>query len=274
MVSTLIGAKLLKINDLEWGEVLKKCGTLVSAENREQLVSKLRGLLGHIKFLEAVGVNHNDSVLRMTLLTPQNVVKEVIIKAEEAPQYVDPSFKKIKHLSDKTYNYTLMHEHDLAYVEVGAFLDYEMIKDGIGDQVSNPFFKALGKKFYKKMMKKQGGLDFKTFFINAIAKVNQSGVHNVVIDLRYNGGGDLRLASEMFYLLGVDTIAKLGSLKVKVSDYFAEQIKPDFLKMDQFYRKNYGKSLPIDGSLVHFDSLEDAHFADFFHRSCGRCCRR
>ena len=98
-----------------------------------------------------------------------------------------------------------------------------------------------------------------------ISKTNKSGVHNVVIDLRHNGGGDLRLASEMFYLLGVDTIAKLGSLKVKVSDYFAQQLKRDFVEKDKVYRKIYGKPLPIDGSLVHFDSLEDAYYADFFH---------
>ena len=75
----------------------------------------------------------------------------------------------------------------------------------------------------------------------------------------------MRLASEMFYLLGVDTIEKLGSLKVKVSDYYAQQIKRDFMQKNKFWRKSYGKPLPIDGSLVHFDSLEDVHFADFFH---------
>jgi Peptidase family S41 len=264
--SALIGSKLLKINDLSMDEVAKRAKKLISAENNEYLLNNLRQFIQLVTFLKMIDVNHNDSLLHLTLLTPQNVVKEVWIKACEKPTFFTASPNRFKHYSTKAYDMTMMPEHDLAYIKVGTFLDYDMIKDGIGDYVHNPLLKPIGKHFMKKQMSKIGALSFKDFFTDAIAKANQAGVEHVVIDLRNNGGGDLRLASEMFYLLNVDTIKKLHTLSVKVSPYFKEQMKTEFVKYDKIYRANYGKPLTADGSIINFDSLMDVpHYNDFFY---------
>jgi C-terminal processing protease CtpA/Prc len=263
--TTILGSKLLKINDLEWADILRKSKTIMSVENNSRLVRELRGYLGSMSFLKITGIHDNDTPLKLTFLTPKNTIKTIYLQAEIKPKYSSLPLKPTPFTTKNTYHTVLMPKQDMAYIKVGTFLDYEMIKDGIGDYVRNPLFLAIGKSFMKKQLSKSNALNFKAFFSQAIAQANEAKVNNVVIDLRNNSGGDMRLASEMFYLLGIDTLPKLYRLAEKISTYPLQQMKKEYEKKGKIYEKAYGKPFMADGSIIHFDSLMDEHYRDFFN---------
>ncbi len=263
--TTILGSTLLTVNDLEWSDILQKSKIIMSVENNSRLVRELRGYLGSPKFLKITGIHDNNNPLKLTFLTSKNKIKTIYLQAEIKPKFSSITIKPTPFSTNKAYHTVLMPKQDMAYIKVGTFLDYTVLKDGIGDYVRNPIFLLIGKSFMKKQKTKSNALDFKAFFSQAIAQANEAKVNNVVIDLRSNSGGDMRLASEMFYLLGIDTMPKLYRLAEKVSTYPLQQMKEEYEEKGKVYEKAYGKPLTADGSIIHFDSLMDNHYADFFN---------
>jgi len=91
-------------------------------------------------------------------------------------------------------------------------------------------------------------------FIDAITLLNNAGVSDLVLDLRYNGGGYLDLASEVAYMIagGTQTANKIFD-KVTFNDQYAANVNPvtggsnsptPFLKTTQGFSTTAGVALP------------------------------
>ncbi len=116
----------------------------------------------------------------------------------------------------------------------------------------------------KKQAKKSGNLNFKKFVLEAINAANTEGVKNLVIDLRANGGGDMRVPEQLFYLLDYD-VKKPYHWYSHLSQYYKTNLADDAKEDAAKYLKATGKPLVFDGSLVNIDSLAAAQTGyDFY----------
>jgi C-terminal processing protease CtpA/Prc len=106
----------------------------------------------------------------------------------------------------------------------------------------------------KKKAKKSGNLNFKKFALEAINAANTEGVKNLVIDLRANGGGDMRIPEQLFYLLDFD-VKKTYHFYSNLSQYYKTHLKDDARADAKKYEKATGKSLVFDGRLLNIDSI-------------------
>jgi hypothetical protein len=80
------------------------------------------------------------------------------------------------------------------------------------------------------------------------------GVKNLVINLRANGGGDMRIPEQLFYLLDFDVKKPYKSYS-HLSQYFKTSLSDDAKANADRYKKATGKPLVFDGRLLDIDSV-------------------
>lgn len=256
--AAILGSLIERINGFSRSEINAK---IRAFENGEDLYSALlRGDISNPKYLKASGLATQADSIRLTLKTPNSDLRDVVLRAVA---FKDFNYFKINRpkspykIRSENYNYLIDKKNDLAYLNVGTMLDFVCYSDGFKQHVKNPLLRPLAKAWMKKRAKKSGNLNFKNFVLEAINAANTEGVKNLVIDLRANSGGDMRVPEQLFYLLDYD-VKKLYHWYAHLSQYYKENLVDDAKEDAAKYLKATGKPLVFDGSLVNIDSIATA----------------
>ena len=83
---------------------------------------------------------------------------------------------------------------------------------------------------------KIGYIQFNTFidkaeneWINAVNYLNSAGVNDLVLDLRYNGGGSVAVASQVSYMIGGRNVASKTFVQYRANDQYAPDTPDKFI---------------------------------------------
>jgi hypothetical protein len=251
----ILGSLIEGINGFSRSEFNAKLRAFANAE--DTLVALDKSNLANPIYLKVIGLATQTDSLCVKLKLRDGRFQEVVLKAAAKK---DLNFYKIKRPASpyKTrgdnYNYTIDKKNDLAYLNVGTMLDWVCYQDGLKQYVKNPILLPLAKAWTKRKAKKSGNMNFKKFAIEAIEAANTEGVKNLVIDLRANGGGDMRIPEQLFYLLDFDVKKQYNYYK-NLSQYYKTNISDDAREDAKKYEKVTGQPLVFDGRLLNVDSI-------------------
>ena len=211
----LIGQQITRINGCPISEVEQKLFGLVSAES---LCTKRASLelppspYSRPDVYGFVGVSSSVS---------NNIKLEF---ADHPPVLIEPSWKKdlqwqrgprpphpITGRTDHQYDCRIFPEQNFAYLQFNACFDKTAILDGLNmvRPWVRPLVRAwLGVQFHRKepFDVLRGIYDpdrpvFKDYLASAIQDISRHGITNLILDLRYNGGGETELAKQLVYHL-------------------------------------------------------------------------
>lgn len=263
--AAILGSLIEGINGFSRTEINAKIIAFECAEN--EYVALRRHQMISPNYLKIIGLATQTDSVRLTLKTKTGERRDVVLKALEPKKLTYFKLKKRAFpykVRDDNYNYTIDKKNDLAHLNVGTMLDYVCYSDGFKQHVKSPLLRPLAKAWMKKKAKKSGNLNFKNFAIDAINAANTEGVKNLVIDLRANGGGDMRIVEQLFYLLDFQ-VNKPYSFYSNVSQYFKTNLKDDAKEEAKKYQKATGQPLIFDGRLLNIDSIATAKMGyDFY----------
>ncbi len=91
-------------------------------------------------------------------------------------------------------------EFDAGYLQMNTTLDYVAMKPEIKGYVGFPFT-GIAKSYLKKQAKKAGSEDFGAVLATFFRRAAADSLERVILDLRYNPGGDERLARQFIWYL-------------------------------------------------------------------------
>lgn len=210
----LIGQRITQINGRPVSEVEQKLFTLTSCEN---VWTKRKALepdeFSHPGVYRILGLSSSETNnLELCFADHETVSIAPIFKGrvrgyDSGRWKRNPITRESKHL----YDYKILPDRNFAYLQFNACFDKAAIYEGIPVYVKSwlrPFVRAyLFVEFHRKNPK---GIAhaydpahpyFRDFLAEAIGKINVAGITNLIIDLRYNGGGQEELCTQLLYHL-------------------------------------------------------------------------
>jgi hypothetical protein len=211
----LVGQQITRINGRPIAEVEQKLFGLVSAES---LCTKRASLelppssYSRPDVYGFVGVSSSVS---------NNIELEFV---DHPPVLIAPSWKKdlqwqrapcpphpITSRTDHQYDCRIFPEQHFAYLQFNACFDKAAILDGLG--MVKPWVRPIVRVWLGFQFRRQnpsailrGIYDperpfLKDYLASAIRDINQQGITNLILDLRYNGGGETELVKQLVYHL-------------------------------------------------------------------------
>lgn len=256
--AAILGSLIEKINGFSRNEINAKIRAFESGEDIYAALSKSG--ISNPKYLKVSGLATQTGSVRLTLKTPNGDLRDVVLRAVEFKNF---DYFKIKRPASlykprsQNYSYLIDKKNDLAYLNVGTMLDFVCYSDGFKQHVKNPLLRPLAKAWMRRQAKKSGNLNFKKFALEVLNAANTEGVKNLVIDLRANSGGDMRVPEQLFYLLDYD-VKKPYHWYSHLSKYYKTNLSDDAKEDATKYLKATGQSLIFDGRLVNIDSIATA----------------
>jgi hypothetical protein len=212
---SLIGQKIMAINDQPVSEVEQKLISFVSAESPWTKRTSLE--------LPPFPYSRPD-FYRIIGLSPSVSNSLKLEFAGHPAVAIAPSWKEdlqwqrgprpphpITGRTDHQYDCQIFPEQNFAYLQFNACFDKTAILDGLNmvRPWVRPLVRAwLGVQFHRKKPFDvlRGIYDparpvFKDYLASAIQDVNRRGITNLILDLRYNGGGETELVKQLVYHL-------------------------------------------------------------------------
>ena len=118
-----IGCEIIKFGEFSIDKVIKKCGSVISAENDIWQKSRLRRFLRNPTFLEMMEVSNSADSLNMTILTKQQE-KLLILYPQEKINWRDSNVRnKITAKKDKPHYYKIFPKENICYYQFNSFYD-------------------------------------------------------------------------------------------------------------------------------------------------------
>ena len=253
---SLIGQQITAINDLPVSEVEQKLFGYVGAEN----------LWMRRTALEPLGYSRPE-MYRLAGLT-SSVSNRVNLEFAGHPSvWIAPTWKEnaqwlrapgvpslITARSQHHYDCRVLTEQNLAYLQFNACFDKTAILDGL--HMVNPWVRPLvrawlGFEFHRKHPNAvlEGIYDpdrpmLMDYLSSAIRDINRQGITNLILDLRYNGGGETELCKQLLYFLTPRTNL-LDSREFEYNpEVFAFYDPKEFQKFHAWYLEKFGAEPP------------------------------
>ena len=213
---SLIGQKIIAINDQPVAEVEQKLFAFVNADNPWTKRTSLEAPpcpFSRPDVYRLVGLTSSVSnSIKVEFAGHAPVWMAPIWQGNFQWQDASPSPHPITAFSQHLYDCRIFPEQKFAYFQFNACFDKTAILDGLSVYVKpwvRPLARAyLGFQFHRKKPSDQlrGMYDpdrpvFKDYLAWAIRDINQQGITNLIIDLRSNGGGEKELGKQLVYHL-------------------------------------------------------------------------
>ena len=214
--SLLIGKKIRSINGIPTVEIEKRLIDFTFTENKinQQYEIRNKQFYNKPEYLNAINVitQKAESIIitfednSIVNLLPTSTDKEILtnqIKIKE---------NEITKFQNETYFYKIYPVKKLGYLQFNKCHDKIDILDGIESYVK-PWLQPIARAYAKKQFKKEKPSKriasyynpkypvFKDFVWELIDSLNSNDIHNLVIDLRNNPGGNLTLGIQLMYFL-------------------------------------------------------------------------
>lgn len=242
--SLVIGSTLVSINEKPMETVKELINKFECGENEYWSLRNFYGQIRSPKYLEAVGIIKKGEDLRLAI-SKNGVEGQVTLK-----RTLSKDLYKTKRATCR-YPFTEMQNdgfftkidtaQDYAYLQMNTCLDYVSIKSEIGNYV-NPLLKPIALKFMKNQ--KKNALDFGLVLQELFQEIEEKSVENLIIDLRYNTGGDERLGKQLIWYLTENQNIKGFTIYGHNSKYYRATMKEDYREFNGVYKKKYQKDMP------------------------------
>ncbi len=275
---SLLGQKITAINDRPVSEVEQRLFSFIGAENVWVRRTALEPLgYSQPEMYQIAGLTSSVS----------NLVK--LEFAGHAPVWIAPTWKgnvqwrrvprlpdPITRRSQHTYDCRIFTEQNFAYLQFNACFDKTAILKGLS--MVNPWVRPLvrawlGFEFHRK--KPNAVLDgiydpdrpvLKDYLASTIRDINRQGITNLILDLRYNGGGDTELCKQLLYFLTSRTNL-LDSREFEYNLKFLAYDDPEeSRKIRSWYLKKFGAE-PPSGQLLRTPYQERLFFDNITDRN-------
>jgi hypothetical protein len=267
--SNLIGAKIIKVNNRPMETVRQAVKAFESTESMEGSLFRFASQRFTSAFwLAQLGLAGNTDSITLQLQLP-NGSEQMLTLYAQVPKSIQ-LYKVARRTPEtarnaKGFYFTIDTARNLAFLQMNTMSDYEVIKSGIAQYVS-PAMLPMALQYMKGQHQKAGTLNFNQFIINAMDSIRQSGVQNIVLDLRFNGGGDMRLPKQFLYLLDLPKPVQGFQTIKKLSPFYQYAMHEDFMEDSLRYKQRHNAVLPADGRMMNVDSVcQTADYKDFFN---------
>ena len=251
--STFLGQEILSINDRPVQQIEKELRGLSFSENKigQQYNIRAAQLFNLAIFLKEIDLIQNvKEALTIKLANEKQFSIKAALDISKNIYTLQLVKRPITAYQKKTYFYKLYPKQDFTYLQFNSCHDSIDIMDGIRDYVKpwlNPLARGFVKGQMKKMRKGKKGNpqishyynpDYPVFYKmiwEMIEVSNEKNIENLVIDLRFNPGGNTILGKQLLYFLTEDENLKDYTEYV----YTSALSKIFFKKKDKAFRKAY-----------------------------------
>jgi hypothetical protein len=214
--SLLLRKRIRNINGIPTDEIEKKLIDFTFAENKinQQYEIRNKQFYNKPEYLKAINViaQKTESITitfednSVVNLVPTSTDKEIVANTIKIKE------NKITKFQNETYLYKIYQDKKLGYLQFNKCHDKIDILDGIESYVK-PWLQPIARSYAKKQFKKEKPSKriapyynpkypvFKDFVWELIDSLNSNNIHNLVIDLRNNPGGNLTLGIQLMYFL-------------------------------------------------------------------------
>ena len=86
-------------------------------------------------------------------------------------------------------------------------------------------------------------------------QMEQEQIDHLIIDLRYNTGGDERTGKQLLWYLGGNKNIQGFTDYTQISDYYRQTVKKDYKDYRKLYKKKYGQAIP--NGEINISELKD-----------------
>ena len=242
--STLVGLELISINGLPMKEIEKRVNLIEEGENQYYRLNTFKSRVVHPKYWKALEVNDNEKQILFSVKR-DGKIEEYHLKSK--PKF-DPYYKTrtksnypYTQQQNNGFYYTIDTQQDFAYLQMNTCLDYVSYKSEIKNY-TNFLFRPFAMMFLKKDTK--DARNFGIVLQNMFTEIHSNAIDNLIIDLRYNGGGDERLGKQLIWYLTDEVNIKGFTTYIQISEYFKKTAKVDFKIYSELYENKYGAPLP------------------------------
>ncbi len=271
--SSLVGKRILQINNIDIKEIEKKLFQFTFAENpinQQKLIQSLQ-MFNIPEYLKEIGVI-KDLTDTLSLAFDEVSIEILPTKAEEQNLYnkIIPSFEITKR-QNETYFYNTYPDQVFAYFQFNSCHDKIDILDGIQTYVKT-WLQPVAKAFVKRQFKKEKPSSllvnsynkenpiFRDFMWKLIDSLNIANISNLIIDVRNNPGGNPILCKQLLYFLTDKTQIKDFTEYAYISDIYKSYFKDTYenIKKENNGVIENGKMVPISQDKNAFSDILDS----------------
>ncbi len=242
--STIVGSELISINGLSMEEIEKRVNFFEEGENEYYRLNTFKSRVLHPKYWKALEVSNNEEIISFSVKRNGKIEQfELKSKPEFDPYYktrIKSNYPYTKQQNNGFF-YTVNTKDDFAYLQMNTCLDYVSYKSEIKNY-TNFLLRPFAMMFLKKDTK--DARDFGIVLQKMFSEIQSDSINNLILDLRYNGGGDERLGKQLIWYLTEKIDIKGFTTFVQISEYFKKTAKVHFKKFNEQYYKKYGFPIP------------------------------
>ncbi|MCF7920779.1 MAG: hypothetical protein K9N06_12775 [Candidatus Cloacimonetes bacterium] len=250
----LIGSRVLRLGKVKTDSLESLLGSYVSAENKYWRRNKLSSLMNKVGFLLITGVIDREDSLDVAVdyhgeekILRLGVVTEV--------RWLKPKEHPVTSRQNKFFSYRILPEDNVCYFQFNQFQDSQTAK--VYHQAGLVSDNEYGD--YQREVGIMGG-DFRIFLERLFNDLLQSGVGNLVVDLRNNGGGNSILSNQFYYHLELKEPLRSFTTSIKLSQLM-RYYYPDTV---DYYLNRLTNDFGINATLPYLYNLELETKEDYF----------
>ncbi len=272
--SLMIGQSIKSINGISAAQLIDYGLAISSGETpfQDSLLAAYR--FQSFDFYRYYNILNQGNTLQLTTSTDETYTVKSSLPKEVKWHKNVYKLNPITRYCGKGYDYKILEDKNLAYFQFNTFMDKPTMLDGISLYIRKPYrgmVRAFVRNQYNRRTKgkkaipyiRKGTVDFKQFVADMFEEIAEKNIENLVIDMRYNGGGDLELGNYILsYLEDAKEVKGYGEgLKISPS---TKEIFPDtYQLLNGLHQEKHGTSMP-EGVFTQEDL--DANYAarDFY----------
>ena len=268
--SSLIGKKILQINNIDIKEIEKKLLQFTFAENlinQQKLIQNLQ-MFNIPEYLKEIGVIKNlTDTLSLAFDDVSIEITPTKVKEQNLYNKIIPLYEITKP-QNKTYFYNTYSSQNFAYLQFNSCHDKIDILEGIQTYVK-PWLQPVAKAFVKRQFKKENPSPllensynkdyaiFKDFMWELIDSLNNANISNLIIDVRNNPGGNATIGKQLLFFLTDKTEISGPNEYAYISDIFKSYFSDTYQNL-----KKENNGVLENGKLVSITQDKNA-FSEF-----------
>ena len=283
--SLSVGKKITTINGINTEEVENRLLEYTFSENKVNQQNELSRLQLYNKsefLLDAKIINQPSDQLKIGFEDGNSVALAPNTNGEGIEVYeVMQKLNSITRRQPHTYAYQTYSDQNFAYLQFNNMHDKVDILDGIESYVK-PWLQPIARGYVKRQFKKEKPSKriaqyynpknpiFAEFIEELVDSLNKNRIENLVIDLRYNSGGNLLLGKQLMYFLtdkkNLKDFTELAYTSKIYKSYFPSEYKR--LESENSSMLPHHQLIPLNRNGEVFDEISDPN--SIYHIRPGR----
>jgi hypothetical protein len=254
-----IGSQVLKIDKYSTKECTKRCGSIISAENEIWKKTQLTNYFRNPDFLTLMKISESADSLCLTILI-NNKEEEITLYPQKKVKWKNSIPEhEITAKRYKPHSYKILKNEKTCYYQFNSFIDRQTSKSYVKRMINwymRPLVNLIISNNYP---------NYNKFLDEMFKTMSKNDVEKIIVDLRYNGGGNSILGNLFMYHCDIpDTIQDYSGGAIKISELFKQSYKNsyEYFKKD-FLAKNEEKKFKIP-KLIELDREEINDDYSFF----------